>query len=201
LLGEGAGGAGRANPELGGGVRKQSGSLGTRPSSPTRAEIMGAGKFGPPGWQDDPDWKGWWGPGRRRGPPGKSHAMAAKRAYGLATHRPCSSPNSGLGRTREMSPKCSSASSPASPKAIARMGGGGGGQSPSRQRVLNAERPHRAPRCIGDTHRHRREKTDSAPNGSRTVDASNGLTAAGARLLELARHHRGKGPHGSRVGL
>ncbi len=24
------------------------------------AEIMGAGKFGPPGWQDDPDWKGWW---------------------------------------------------------------------------------------------------------------------------------------------
>ena len=26
------------------------------------AEIMGAGKFGPPGWQDDPDHKGWWGP-------------------------------------------------------------------------------------------------------------------------------------------
>jgi dihydrofolate reductase len=25
------------------------------------AEIMGAGKFGYPGWQDDPDWKGWWG--------------------------------------------------------------------------------------------------------------------------------------------
>jgi dihydrofolate reductase len=25
------------------------------------AEIMGAGKFGPPGWHDDPDWKGWWG--------------------------------------------------------------------------------------------------------------------------------------------
>jgi dihydrofolate reductase len=25
------------------------------------AEIMGAGKFGPPGWQGDPDWKGWWG--------------------------------------------------------------------------------------------------------------------------------------------
>ena len=25
-------------------------------------EIMGANKFGPPGWQDDPDWKGWWGP-------------------------------------------------------------------------------------------------------------------------------------------
>jgi len=25
------------------------------------AEIMGAGKFGPPGWQDDPDYKGWWG--------------------------------------------------------------------------------------------------------------------------------------------
>lgn len=26
------------------------------------AEIMGAGKFGPPGWHDDPEWKGWWGP-------------------------------------------------------------------------------------------------------------------------------------------
>jgi dihydrofolate reductase len=25
------------------------------------AEIMGAGKFGPPGWQDDPEWTGWWG--------------------------------------------------------------------------------------------------------------------------------------------
>lgn len=25
------------------------------------AEIMGANKFGPPGWQDDPAWKGWWG--------------------------------------------------------------------------------------------------------------------------------------------
>lgn len=23
---------------------------------------MGAGKFGPPGWHEDPDWKGWWGP-------------------------------------------------------------------------------------------------------------------------------------------
>ena len=27
------------------------------------AEIMGARKFGPPGWhEDDPEWKGWWGP-------------------------------------------------------------------------------------------------------------------------------------------
>ncbi|WP_413450094.1 dihydrofolate reductase family protein [Georgenia phoenicis] len=25
------------------------------------AEIMGAGKFGPPGWQDDSAWRGWWG--------------------------------------------------------------------------------------------------------------------------------------------
>ncbi len=25
------------------------------------AEIMGSNKFGPPGWQDDEDWKGWWG--------------------------------------------------------------------------------------------------------------------------------------------
>ncbi|MDT7839873.1 dihydrofolate reductase family protein [Streptomyces justiciae] len=26
------------------------------------AEIMGAGKFGYPGWHEDADWKGWWGP-------------------------------------------------------------------------------------------------------------------------------------------
>src|SRR5207253_8277319 len=26
------------------------------------AEIMGSNKFGPPGWQDDADWEGWWGP-------------------------------------------------------------------------------------------------------------------------------------------
>ena len=25
------------------------------------AEIMGANKYGPPGWQDDPEWRGWWG--------------------------------------------------------------------------------------------------------------------------------------------
>ena len=24
-------------------------------------EIMGANKFGPPGWQDDESWQGWWG--------------------------------------------------------------------------------------------------------------------------------------------
>jgi dihydrofolate reductase len=26
------------------------------------AEIMGAGKFGPPKWHENPEWKGWWGP-------------------------------------------------------------------------------------------------------------------------------------------
>ena len=26
------------------------------------AEIMGAGKFGWPGWHEDPEWMGWWGP-------------------------------------------------------------------------------------------------------------------------------------------
>jgi dihydrofolate reductase len=25
------------------------------------AQIMGAGKFGYPGWHEDPEWKGWWG--------------------------------------------------------------------------------------------------------------------------------------------
>jgi dihydrofolate reductase len=33
-----------------------------RHSTGIGAEIMGAGKFGPPGWQEDPGWKGWWGP-------------------------------------------------------------------------------------------------------------------------------------------
>lgn len=41
------------------------------------AEIMGAGKFGPPGWQDDADWKGWWGPN----PPFHTPAF-------VLTHRP-----------------------------------------------------------------------------------------------------------------
>jgi dihydrofolate reductase len=26
------------------------------------AEIMGANKFGYPGWHEDPEWQGWWGP-------------------------------------------------------------------------------------------------------------------------------------------
>ncbi len=41
------------------------------------AEIMGANKFGPPGWQDDPDWTGWWGPN----PPFHTPAF-------VLTHRP-----------------------------------------------------------------------------------------------------------------
>lgn len=41
------------------------------------AEIMGANKFGPPGWQDDPEWKGWWGPN----PPFHSPTF-------VLTHRP-----------------------------------------------------------------------------------------------------------------
>jgi dihydrofolate reductase len=41
------------------------------------AEIMGANKFGPPGWQDDPDWTGWWGPN----PPFHSPTF-------VMTHRP-----------------------------------------------------------------------------------------------------------------
>ncbi len=41
------------------------------------AEIMGAGKFGPPGWQDDPSWRGWWG----ENPPFHTPAF-------VLTHRP-----------------------------------------------------------------------------------------------------------------
>ena len=35
--------------------------LADRHGSGIGAEIMGAGKFGPPGWQHDPEWRGWWG--------------------------------------------------------------------------------------------------------------------------------------------
>ncbi|PFG17329.1 RibD domain-containing protein [Propionicimonas paludicola] len=44
------------------------------------AEIMGAHKFGPPGWQDDPDWTGWWG----ENPPFHTPVF-------VLTHRPRSS--------------------------------------------------------------------------------------------------------------
>lgn len=42
------------------------------------AEIMGAGKFGPPGWHDDPEWRGWWG----ENPPFHTPVF-------VLTHRPC----------------------------------------------------------------------------------------------------------------
>ena len=42
------------------------------------AEIMGAGKFGPPGWQDNPEWRGWWGDN----PPFHTPTY-------VLTHRPC----------------------------------------------------------------------------------------------------------------
>ena len=45
----------------GGGVGMDD-SFAARNSVGIGAEIMGANKFGPPGWQDDPDWPGWWGP-------------------------------------------------------------------------------------------------------------------------------------------
>jgi dihydrofolate reductase len=41
------------------------------------AEIMGAGKFGPPGWHENPEWRGWWGPN----PPFHSPTF-------ILTHRP-----------------------------------------------------------------------------------------------------------------
>src|SRR5436305_9603280 len=45
------------------------------------AEIMGSGKFGPPGWQDDPDWRGWWG----EQPPFRTPVV-------VLTHRPPAAP-------------------------------------------------------------------------------------------------------------
>src|SRR4026208_1083351 len=66
------GGRGEVGPARGGPRRGR----GARPAGPAGiddafsqqfdtgigAEIMGAGKFGPPGWHEDPEWKGWWGP-------------------------------------------------------------------------------------------------------------------------------------------
>ncbi len=34
----------------------------SREASTSVSEIMGAGKFGPPGWKENADWRGWWGP-------------------------------------------------------------------------------------------------------------------------------------------
>jgi dihydrofolate reductase len=54
---KGVGGAG-ARPAGNAGVDN---ALAERHEPGIGAEIMGAGKFGPPGWQDDPEWRGWWG--------------------------------------------------------------------------------------------------------------------------------------------
>ncbi|MFG1941352.1 dihydrofolate reductase family protein [Nonomuraea sp. NPDC048826] len=51
--------------EMGGGTGGTAGvdnAFATAHSRGIGAEIMGAGKFGPPDWQDDPDYKGAWGP-------------------------------------------------------------------------------------------------------------------------------------------
>ena len=52
------------------------------------AEIMGAGKFGPPGWQDDAEWRGWWG----EDPPFHTPTF-------VLTHRPRPSMEMGGGTT------------------------------------------------------------------------------------------------------
>ena len=50
---------GRSRPDRGTGVDN---AFAERHGPGIGAEIMGAGKFGPPGWQDDAEWRGWWGP-------------------------------------------------------------------------------------------------------------------------------------------
>lgn len=45
----------------GGGSQGVDHAMAERQGPGVGAEIMGAGKFGPPGWQDDPGWRGWWG--------------------------------------------------------------------------------------------------------------------------------------------
>ncbi|MFC6155885.1 dihydrofolate reductase family protein [Kribbella jiaozuonensis] len=51
-----------AGDQLAGGTLGADNAFAAQHNPGIGAEIMGAGKFGPPGWQDDPDWKGWWGP-------------------------------------------------------------------------------------------------------------------------------------------
>ncbi|MGN6102987.1 MAG: dihydrofolate reductase family protein [Devosia sp.] len=51
----------RENSGESGGSRGIDDALARRHDVGIGAEIMGAGKYGFPGWHDDPDWKGWWG--------------------------------------------------------------------------------------------------------------------------------------------
>lgn len=44
-----------------GGTEGIDNALAEQAGSGIGAEIMGANKFGPPGWHDDPEWRGWWG--------------------------------------------------------------------------------------------------------------------------------------------
>ena len=61
------------------------------------AEIMGANKFGPPGWQDDPGWTGWWSAGartstRRRTAPRRTRARRAGGPTATGGSSPCWTP-------------------------------------------------------------------------------------------------------------
>jgi dihydrofolate reductase len=53
---------GRAMRDQPGGTRGIDDAFSQQFATGIGAEIMGAGKFGPPGWHEDPEWKGWWGP-------------------------------------------------------------------------------------------------------------------------------------------
>lgn len=69
------------------------------------AEVMGAGKFGPPGWQDDPDWRGWWGEEPPFGTPVVvlTHRPRASLEVGDTTfHFRDASPQEALAEAREL---------------------------------------------------------------------------------------------------
>src|ERR687891_1301800 len=56
------------------------------------AEIMGAGKFGHPGWHEDPEWKGAWGPNPPFHTPSSSSPITrARRSRWRAARRSTSS--------------------------------------------------------------------------------------------------------------
>ena len=65
------------------------------------AEIMGSNKFGPPGWQDDPGWRGWWGEDPPFHTPAYVLTHRPRRAARPSPRRPARSPrDGGAGRGR-----------------------------------------------------------------------------------------------------
>jgi dihydrofolate reductase len=129
------------------------------------AEIMGAGKFGPPGWQDDPEWRGWWG----ADPPFHTPTY-------VLTHRPRASLEMDGGTTFHFLD-----AEPGDALAVAREAAGGqdiriGGGPSMRVPRRRARRPP-ARRAGADPARSRRPAVGRARGARRAVRRRGGLDA------------------------